>query len=772
MPGVARRMIDRLHARNADATGESGERPTIIVFAPADLADRFDAFGCIVPEAWADATIPLDPQQVELVGSPGDQADAVVRALGRSTASSDSAPYAPDQITVGVADDGLASRIEQHLSLMDLPVRRATGRPIGVTGPGLLLRQIADYLEGGRTYADLAALIRHPDLERHVRSAVSNAAPADSTQPDIAEPEAIDRATEDWLTLLDRYYADTLQGRLTDRWLGDRERVAALSMLIGSVERAIESLDAERRPRHAWAQRIADTLAAIYRHRPFEADRRADAALLDTLETLAAALREEHDAAPALAGDTAVTAGQAIRLLLGRIAGQTLAPPPDRAAIELVGWLELALDDADRLIVAGMNEGHVPTSVVGDALLPDGLRRELGLTDNARRYARDAYALSTMLASGRAVTLIAGRMDDAGQPTWPSRLLLADEPMTVAERMRRFMADDPAPPRVHVVREHLPEDAASPFALWPPPPPPDVPVLRKLRVTAFRDYLACPFRFYLAHVCRLESIDDAAIELDGARFGNLAHDVLQQFGVSEAAHASDAAAIARWLDDALDTAFGRRHGDRLAAPLLIQREQLRARLHDFAHAQARWRQDGWRIEHVETNRTLAATLRCGGHDVTCAGQPFTITGRIDRIDVHEKTGERLLLDYKTADSGKSPDQAHRAGPRDGKSWVDLQLPLYRQLARAMDIDRIVDVGYVLLPKSPETAGVSLAGWGETELAEAEAEAARIVGCIERNAYWPPASGVAYDAFAAICGSQLLTSRDDAADGDDEPGGRP
>ena len=42
----------------------------------------------------------------------------------------------------------------------------------------------------------------------------------------------------------------------------------------------------------------------------------------------------------------------------------------------------------------------------------------------------------------------------------------------------------------------------------------------ELPVTAFRDYLTCPFRFYLRRILKLQAADDSAAELDGAQFGS------------------------------------------------------------------------------------------------------------------------------------------------------------------------------------------------------------------------------------------------------------
>ena len=67
------------------------------------------------------------------------------------------------------------------------------------------------------------------------------------------------------------------------------------------------------------------------------------------------------------------------------------------------------MDDAPALVVTGMNEGIVPSSRNSDPFLPNRLRRLLGIEDNDRRYARDAYALGVLRYSKEDLRIIAGR---------------------------------------------------------------------------------------------------------------------------------------------------------------------------------------------------------------------------------------------------------------------------------------------------------------------------------------------------------------------------
>lgn len=59
--------------------------------------------------------------------------------------------------------------------------------------------------------------------------------------------------------------------------------------------------------------------------------------------------------------------------------------------------------------------------------------------------------------------------------------------------------------------------------LLPMPVMPREPI-DSLHVTAFKDYLACPYRFYLKHVLELEVLNDRSIELSARWFGTVAHE--------------------------------------------------------------------------------------------------------------------------------------------------------------------------------------------------------------------------------------------------------
>jgi ATP-dependent helicase/DNAse subunit B len=298
--------------------------------------------------------------------------------------------------------------------------------------------------------------------------------------------------------------------------------------------------------------------------------------------------------------------------------------------------------------------------------------------------------------------------------------------------------------------------------LEPPRPKKLAEPITELSVTRFRDYLACPYRFYLRHALGLKAATDQAAELDGGAFGGLTHWVLEQFGRAAEAHdvrqALDPEKISAYLDAKLDQIAAARLGPKHARPaVLIQLEQIRLRLRAFARWQAERTHAGWRIvfsEDSESEQTLAAMLNVDE-------VPFKVTGRIDRVDYHDRQRRLAVLDYKTADRGDDPHRTHRCHDE----WIDLQLPLYRRLVRAAELDAGVaadaalDLGYIILPVDLKSVGLKLADWDDALLLSADLKSFDVIRGLREERFWPPQRPAPsfFDDVAAICHDHALGS---------------
>jgi ATP-dependent helicase/nuclease subunit B len=216
----------------------------------------------------------------------------------------------------------------------------------------------------------------------------------------------------------------------------------------------------------------------------------------------------------------------------------------------------------------------------------------------------------------------------------------------------------------------------------------------------------------------------------------------------------DAGTLREFLLATLEHEARRRFGRDLTLPLVVQLESARQRLSRAAEVQAQTRAEGWIIDTVEQPFELGVGA-------------LVVSGKIDRIDRHEKTDAIRVLDYKTSDRPVEPWQAHLRGARRDEQapefarflynakdhvWVDLQLPLYlRALAAGAvkpELSRagaLAECGYFNLPKAAGETGIR--PWHDftRELDEAAWRCAQgIAAAIHAGGFWPPTEAIRAD----------------------------
>jgi ATP-dependent helicase/nuclease subunit B len=366
------------------------------------------------------------------------------------------------------------------------------------------------------------------------------------------------------------------------------------------------------------------------------------------------------------------------------------------------------------------------------------------MRSDADILARDAFLLQGIIASRRtsgSVWLIAGKVSDTGDPLRPSRLLLRCDDDELPERATHLFRD---------VSSHRSRPAATVgFQLNPAlASAPAAPAA--ISVTAFRDYLACPFRFYLKHVLRMDEQDDWKRAPDALDFGILVHDALQRMGEDpELRLCTDARVISDFLTNRAERWVKRQYGSAPALPIRMALHAARQRLEAAALVQAQLAAEGWEIVKVEQ----PFKKEVGG---------LTVKGKIDRVDRHRDTGALRVIDYKTTDSASDPARAHLSTVRDDtpgyaqvsvagkqKRWTDLQLPLYATLG-VESPDSPPEPAYFALPRA--VSDTALLPWPtfDADLAGAAFDAAEAIAAqIREGVFWPPAERVTYDEFEAL-----------------------
>ncbi|MFO0940842.1 MAG: UvrD-helicase domain-containing protein [Pirellulales bacterium] len=684
----------------------------IWIAAPAELSNHFDPWGCLESDAWQSMTADV-PAEMLLVGnSPTDQAELVAASLAQLGDQ-----YHTRQVTLGVPDNSLIAELKHQLDLCGIPSRFGPGKPLTSSQPAVLLSLIGRFVEQ-QSYSAFAALIRHP--------AINNLFKLQKT-----------RVPDDWLSQLDKYYQESMP-KLIDSFVNEKAVGAkSYQVVTSAIHRWLGKLNRRTLPVSQWVQPLLSVLMSAYEKVPCDLNDAEDSQLYEAATQLSAAIIALRDIPSEVEPKMTVT--ELIDWLLRNLSGQLIAEPLSDTAVEMLGWLELALDDAPALVVAGMHDGVVPESVSADAFLPNQLRRQLGMMDNSRRLARDMYSLQVMLHSRQQMKIVVGKTDESGDPLVPSRLLLACPLEQLPARVLHLVQEDRADVLPRVQRRCQPARGGSKLIV---PRPQEVKPPTTITVTAFRDYLKCPYRFFLRHVLKLRDDQDADVELDAPKFGVLVHGALDRFGRSELAKSTDADEIKDYLIKELLVIAAEQFGPNPPANILIQIEQAQSRLEAFAVKQAARAAEGWEIRFTECGSTIESDVRIGN-----SGELILI-GRIDRIDYHPGNDQWAIWDYKTSETAKHPESVHW-NQRD--KWTDLQLPLYIPIARKLGITGNPILGYVGLPKQARDIDFYEAKFDQVKLAEAMAVANEVASKVAECEFWPdPLPAVEYDDFARIC----------------------
>lgn len=701
----------------------------ILVHAPESMADCFDDWGRPITEEWngSEIAIPDANRNILLTGSPLGQSRKVIEVIAQ-----ESNRFGPADIAIGVPNSEVTPFLMADLADKDLIAFDPAGRSM-TEHPLYRLLESFHALATERTYASFSTFLRHVDVLTFLKQKHDLSSRWLLAELDEFQNQHLPLGVED------------ITARLMHRGPERQESHHGFRTLPRAVAFIQEQLESFQRKDMDTA--VRSLLQTLYEVRMVNPNDPEDEQFIAASGLIDATLRE-------LANDVISKLGiekaNALEMLLQRLATQRYYVERKGAVIDLEGWLELPWNSARLLIVTGMNDGFVPDGHLSDVFLPDTLRKQLNLRCDADRSARDAYLMRGLIEShqddGR-VCFLVSKTGAAHDPLKPSRLLFRCSDAELLQRARQLFGDpedeqDSYPPIISFRLEAGPPADISADKLAP----------TRLSVTRLKEYLLCPFRFYLKNVLDMEVIDDEKVEMDALDFGSLVHDVLRRMAQSdEMRRCENHLKLSEFLCAGAESWAAERFGHPLPLQIRIQLDAAKQRLRAAARVQAALVKEGWQI--IDSEVRIEAEL-CG----------MPIGGRIDRIDRHIETGQIRILDYKTSDNSQRPDEAHFGSVADQvaqymmvnvdgkeKRWVDLQLPLYRiLLPKEESSDSKVELGYFNLPKAIDDTGVVIwEGLDDTLLESARTCAESVAADIRNRRFWPPVKRVQYDDYESL-----------------------
>ncbi|HWB49163.1 MAG TPA: double-strand break repair protein AddB [Stellaceae bacterium] len=638
---LSARLLDRLALTAADvrlwrpaATRPRASRLRLVSEAlrPANLTD-----------AWRD----LKPEPAAAIGdlhrydcaSPQQEATTIALLLRRKleTPGATAALVTPDR--------ALARRVTAELRRWHIDIDDSAGVPLARTPPGAFLRLVLDMAASELAPVPLLAALKHPlaagglapeefrELARRLEGKIRGPRPA----PGIAGLRA---ALGDGSAAL-RRFIDRIES-----CLGELPALLA-AKTTGVAELATAHIAAAER---LAASRDQSGVARLWREAAGEAAAGFCHDLLDAARDFPPLPGRHY---PALF--ETLSASMVVRPAYGR-----------HPRLAIWGLVEARLQQADLIVLGGLNEGIWPGAVPADPWMSRQMRAEFGIPLPERAVGIAAHDFAQALGAPEVALTRAARSE--GVPTVPSRWLLRLDAVLRAVGLEGRLGPDP---------EIAAAAAASdgPAAHRPLPAPAPRPPLaarpRKLAVTDIETWRRDPYAIYAKHVLRLKALNPLDADPDRADLGIAIHQTLAEFVRRHPRdlppHAElELLDIGRWKFGALLSrpgawAFWWPRFQRIAAWFIAEE---RLRRGEIAES----------VSEVKGELVIAAP-----------GGAFTITAIADRID-RLAAGELAVIDYKT---GSVPRRAEI------EAAIAVQLPLEGAIAEAG--------GFAGIPAAPVAA---------------------------------------------------------------------
>jgi ATP-dependent helicase/nuclease subunit B len=609
--------------------------------------------------------------------SPHDEASTIALLLRRAldTPEATAALVTPDR--------ELARRVAAELRRWHIDIDDSAGAPLSRTPPGAFLRLVLELADSALAPVPLLAALKHPlaagglapevfrDHARRLEAAIRGPRPA----PGFAGLRAA-LARDTAL----RGFVDRLEGcvgALAALLEDDNVRLADLVTAHVAAAERLAASDGETGVARLWRE-AAGEAAARFCHE-----------LIDAAGDLPPLAGSDY---PALFA--ALAAGIVVRPTYGR-----------HPRLAIWGLVEARLQQADLVVLGGLNEGTWPGPAAYDPWMSRQMRQEFGVAVPERAIGIAAHDFAQALGAPQVALTRATRRE--GVPTVPSRWLLRLDTVLRATGL----ADALAPEAEIVAAASLRDEPGSRRPLSSAPPrPPLAARPRQLSVTQIETWIRDPYAIYARHILRLRALDELDVDPGRADLGIAVHGALAEF-VRRYPRDLPPAAEAELI------AIGRG----CFGPIL-SRPGVWAFWWPRFERVARWFLAEERVRRGDIVESLSE--RNGRLAMVAPRGPFTITAIADRID-RLAGGELVLIDYKT---GAIPPKHEIEGA------VAVQLPLEGLIARDGSFDglggRTAALEYWRLPGG-EPAGVRSPIGEDDPAALIDTVAARVGALIAR-----------------------------------------
>ncbi|MGY6662991.1 MAG: double-strand break repair protein AddB [Glycocaulis sp.] len=593
-----------------EARAQARARLITEALRPADeTADWLKRIG-VLSEAWGGDVVGLGIHGLSTIEArdPASEARAIALAL-RETLET------PGRTAMVVTPDrALARRITTEMSRFGVELDDSAGEALSDTAPGAFLMRVLECAGDPGSALALAALWASPLF------ALGEKRPA--LMADIADMER--------QTLRGRRpgksFADVMarvETGKTPRWLE----------IIARIEGALAPLLALEgdQPARSFAQALAQSAENLAASDTLPGADRLWAG--EAGDSAAGLMREFLDEAEAL---PPLSLRAFTRVFLETARGRRVRPRSGtHPRLALLGPLEARLLHADRVILAGLNEGVWPQKLGSDPFLSRPMRKSAGLPPPERRLGLAAHDFAELACLPDVILTRATSAD--GAPTVASRWLWRLQTLTRGALGAETAGEALEPAYDYLaLGAHLDQPDAPTQIAEPLPRPPVEARPTSLSVTAIEKWVRDPYYIYAQRILELDVLDPLDREPGHAERGTAWHSALEHW-VKELGDRP------KLPDDALETLISL--GETALLEAGFTESEMAVELARFAHG-ARWMVEAEARRRSEGSLPVAATIEERGTlSLSAGGRDFVLSGKPDRIDL--RAGQYEVIDYKT-----------------------------------------------------------------------------------------------------------------------------
>lgn len=366
------------------------------------------------------------------------------------------------------------------------------------------------------------------------------------------------------------------------------------------------------------------------------------------------------------------------RLMTQYLNGETVAFEGEPlAGLQLMGILETRCLDFKNIVILGLNENKWPRTSTAPSFIPANIRKGFGLPGIDEQDAMYAYYFYRLIQRAENITATYNVVKDGigtGELSRYGYQLLFDSPHQPEKLNLGFsFASNPVQPVLvkgtpEITRQLLENNHAG----------------KALSPSAINTYLQCSLRFYFRYIAGLPEPEEVKEEIDGAIFGTIFHETLEELYQPLVGKTVTRADIEKILKNRLitDSILLRKiRKIYLKQPdvegtfipegkTALFFENMKTYLHQLLKTDAKYVP----FQIVSLEKSCQTKL-----DVLIDGVPqqIQIGGKIDRVD--RVNGTLRILDYKTGNisglSFKTISELFASGKKDPKKEI-LQALVY------------------------------------------------------------------------------------------------